>query len=281
MSDLGRARSDELAATTSSQAWPLLVAGAALIAGVVVYMVTRAPVLAIAAMPVAAVAVYVLARRGAQEMAEQQAYRKWVAERGWAPVLNLPAGLVTPLLRAGDTRRLADGYGGQLDGLDAAIGHFTWESIHQTTDQYGNVHETRTQHHLTVLEALTGLESLTRMTLSPRLHGQGRLVDSVESLLTVDRAVDLESAEFAKAYRLFVADADDEVTVRRVFTPSLIVELVEIAGAGVAIEFETGALVCSVHGHTGDPDLLDALAHAASTVAAALAGQPAQQRGAA
>src|SRR5437763_13212262 len=109
MSDLGRARSDELAATTSSQAWPLLVAGAALIAGVVVYMVTRTPVLAIAAMPVAAVAVYVLARWGAQEMAEQQAYREWVGERGWAPVLNLPAGLVSPLLRAGDTRRLADG----------------------------------------------------------------------------------------------------------------------------------------------------------------------------
>src|SRR5207245_877045 len=63
-----------------------------------------------------------------------------------------------------------------------------------------------------------------------------------------DRSVELESAEFCNAYRLFVADEESELVVRRVFTPALIVQLVELAGARMTIEFETGALVCSVHG---------------------------------
>jgi len=281
MSSMRDARNEEFAATTSLGVWPLLVAGAALLGGVVVFMVTRSPALSVVAMPVAGAGMYVLAQRGAAQIAAQQAFAAWVQERGWTPVLNLPVGLVTPLLRAGEVRRLEDGHAGELDGCQAAIGHYTWETVRRVQDEYGNVHETRVPHHHTVLEMVTGLEALTRMTLSPRLSGQGRLVDAVESLVTVDRAVELESAEFGQAYRLFVADEDDEVTVRRVFTPSVIVQLAELAVDGVMIEFETGALVCSVHGHVGDPDLLDALVKAARTVGAALAAAPAQARGAA
>ena len=47
--------------------------------------------------------------------------------------------------------------------------------------------------------------------------------------------------------------------VRRVFTPALIVQLVDLAGARITIEFETGALVCSVHGRAGRKELLDAM----------------------
>jgi len=82
--------------------------------------------------------------------------------------------------------------------------------------------------------------------------------------------VELESAEFCDAYRLFVADEDSELVVRRVFTPELIVRLVELAGARMTIEFETGALVCSVHGRAGATELLDAMEAASVAIADAL-----------
>jgi hypothetical protein len=121
-----------------------------------------------------------------------------------------------------------------------------------------------------VLETLTGLQSMTRLTLTPRHHGQGRLTDGLASALTTDRSVELESAEFCDAYRLFVADEESELVVRRVFTPELIVQLVDLADARITIEFETGALVCFVHGRAGSTELLDAMEAASLAVADAL-----------
>ena len=82
--------------------------------------------------------------------------------------------------------------------------------------------------------------------------------------------MELESAEFCAAYRLFVADEESELVVRRVFTPELIVRLVELAAARMTIEFETGALVCSVRGRAGGTELLDAMEAASLAVADAL-----------
>jgi hypothetical protein len=111
---------------------------------------------------------------------------------------------------------------------------------------------------------------MTRLTLAPRHRGQGRLTDGLASALTTDRSVELESAEFCNAYRLFVADQESELVVRRVFTPALIVQLVDLASARMTIEFETGALVCSVHGRAGGTELLDAMEAASVAVADAL-----------
>ena len=155
-------------------------------------------------------------------------------------------------------------------GARAGIGHFIWETVERSVDEYGNVHETRIPHTDTVLETLTGLQSMTRLTLTPRHRGQGRLTDGLASALTTDRSVELESAEFCNAYRLFVADEESELVVRRVFTPALIVQLVDLAGARMTIEFETGALVCSVHGRAGGTELLDAMEAASVAVADAL-----------
>jgi hypothetical protein len=193
-----------------------------------------------------------------------------VAQRGWQPARNLPAALVTSLLRAGDTRRLEDGFEGEIEGRTAGIGHFIWETVERSVDEYGNVHETRIPHTATVLETLTGLQSMTRLTLAPRHRGQGRLTDGLASALTTDRSVELESADFCNAYRLFVADEESELVVRRVFTPALIVQLVDLAGARLTIEFETGALVCSVHGRAGKTELLDAMEAASLAMADAL-----------
>jgi len=250
-------------------AWPVVALGG-IVAGAVGAFATHNLWASLACMALGAGGIMLLADRAARQQAEDEAYAAWVEARGWEPVRNLPAALVTSLLRCGDARRLEDGYVGLLDGRTAAVGHFVWETVTQEVDDYGNVHETRVPHDHTVLETLTGLQSMVRLTLAPRGFGEGRIADSLESLMTTDRAVELESAELREAYRLFVADQESELVVRDVFTPSLIVRLVELADAGITVEFETGALVCSVRGRSGDPGLLDALAEISAAVADAL-----------
>ena len=250
-------------------AWPVVALGG-IVAGAVGAFATHNLWASLACMALGAGGIMLLADRAARQQAEDEAYAAWVEARGWEPVRNLPAALVTSLLRCGDARRLEDGYVGLLDGRTAAVGHFVWETVTQEVDDYGNVHETRVPHDHTVLETLTGLQSMTRLSLTPRHHGQGRLTDGLASALTSDRSLELESAEFCDAYRLFVADEESELVVRRVFTPALIVQLVELAGARITIEFETGALVCSVHGRAAGKELLDAMEAASVAVADAL-----------
>jgi hypothetical protein len=261
--------SQEQTAASGMTVWPLVAIGAVL-GGLAGGFVTHNLPAAVACALVGAGAVGILAWQAMGRLAQEQEYANWVAQRGWQPARNLPAALVTSLLRAGDTRRLEDGFEGEIEGRTAGIGHFIWETVERSVDEYGNVHETRMPHTDTVLETLTGLQSMTRLTLTPRHHGQGRLTDGLASALTTDRSVELESAEFCDAYRLFVADEDSELVVRRVFTPALIVQLVDLAGARLTIEFETGALVCSVHGRAGSSELLDAMETASVAVADAL-----------
>jgi hypothetical protein len=258
--------------TVTTPAWWLLVAGASLLAGLLVFvMIAHSFLLVIVGGLLAAAGIVLATSINADRAVADSAYNGWAQRQGLAPSLNLIAPMVTPLLRGGDTRRLENGMRGTVDGRDLVVGHFTWETIYREEDQYGNVRETRVPHHATVLETITGLEPLLRMTLDPRRSGEGRIADALQSFATVDRAVQLESAEFDSAYRLFVADQESELTVRRVFSPAVIVQLLELAAAGVAVEFETGALVCFLPGRVWDPERLDALCETAAVIASALA----------
>ena len=261
--------SQEPAGTPGMMVWPLVAVGAVLGGLGGAFVTHNLPVAAACAL-LGAGGVGILAWQAIGRLAQEQEYADWVARRGWQPARNLPAALVTSLLRAGDTRRLEDGFEGEIEGRRAGIGHFIWETVERSVDEYGNVHETRIPHTDTVLETLTGLQSMTRLALLPRHRGQGRLTDGLASALTTDRSVELESAEFCDAYRLFVADQESELVVRRVFTPELIVQLVDLASARLTIEFETGALVCSAHGRAGSTDLLDAMEAASMAVVDAL-----------
>jgi hypothetical protein len=272
MSQMAEDQAREFWSTVTTPAWWLLVAGASLLAGLLVFvMIAHSFLLVIVGGLLAAAGIVLATSINADRAVADSAYNGWAQRQGLAPSLNLIAPMVTPLLRGGDTRRLENGMRGTVDGRDLVVGHFTWETIYREEDQYGNVRETRVPHHATVLETITGLEPLLRMTLDPRRSGEGRIADALQSFATVDRAVQLESAEFDSAYRLFVADQESELTVRRVFSPAVIVQLLELAAAGVAVEFETGALVCFLPGRVWDPERLDALCETAAVIASALA----------
>jgi hypothetical protein len=87
------------------------------------------------------------------------------------------------------------------------------------------------------------------LSLAPRGFLSGGLLDSLESAFTSDRAIQLESAEFADKFQLMVDDAADEVDVRTLFTPKVITGLLDAPGArfevcdGVLWVWEEGRFV--------------------------------------
>jgi hypothetical protein len=184
-------------------------------------------------------------------------------------VAALTAPLTTPLLREGDERHLEIAYTGDIAGHTAVVAHLTAITIHRTYHEDGSVTEARSEAPFTVIELVTGLSAIARLSLLPR-HRAGQLLDDVESLMGPDRVVELESAELAARFRLLVADDDSDIDVRRLFTPSLIVEVAEQAPMDVRIEFEQGALVLGMGGHRSDPQLLDTLAQLAGDIAGQL-----------
>jgi hypothetical protein len=230
---------------------------------------TRSWLLSLIAVPVGMLGAALLARRASERAAGEAAFASWAAQRGWATTTALTAPLTTPLLREGDERHLEVAYSGDVAGHRAVVAHMTAITIHRTHHEDGTITETKSEAPFTVIELVTGLSVVKRFSLLPR-HRAGELLEDVQSLFGTDRPVELESAELSARFRLLVADDDSEIDVRLLFTPSLIVEIVEQAREDVRIEFEQGALVLGVRGHRYDSQLFDTLTQLAGDITAQL-----------
>ena len=91
-----------------------------------------------------------------------------------------------------------------------------------------------------------------------------------------DRAVRLESDEFLQRYAVSTDHDQDQLSVWRLFDPSLIQWLTAEAPAGFSFELQDGALSCFVPGFTAEEAELDGLCAAAARVFArvvAIAGR--------
>jgi hypothetical protein len=271
MTSIEQQQRADVRAQLASPAWRMLVIGAGLAAGLLALIATRSPALAMVAVPVGMIAVIVLTWRTAGEAAGQAAYAELASARGWQPAMALPAPLTTPLLRDGDERTLERAYALTIAGRQAVVGHYSSIAVHRQYHDDGTVTEARRPpRHYTVIEVVTGLSDVVRFSLMPR-HAGGDVLDGVASRLSPDRVVDLESAELRDRFRLTVADEDSEIAVRRLFTPALIVDVLDSAQEGTRIEFEQGALVVAVGGHRYGVDTFDALIGLATAIAGQVA----------
>ena len=81
-----------------------------------------------------------------------------------------------------------------------------------------------------------------------------------------DRAVRLESEDFLRRYALFTDADQDELSVWRLFAPTLIAWLTAEAPADFSFELQDGALCCFVPGTLSDPDAIDELCEASARV---------------
>lgn len=181
----------------------------------------------------------------------------------------------TPLLRKGDDRYATRTLSGEIaPGCEGMLALFTYEE--QTTDSNGN---RQTNYHRFTLGMSEVPECVQHV---PELYCQKRsglrALEGFEDVFRRSkRRVTLESEKMADRYEVFVGKDQDEVWLRRLFSPSFIVWLTEAAPDKFAFELVDGTLVAYVPKHREDAADLDMVAAATGAVAKRLREKSAEQ----
>jgi hypothetical protein len=176
---------------------------------------------------------------------------------------RLPA--ATPLLRKGDDQYAKRTLTGEIaPGCGGLLALYTYEE--QTTDSNGNRQTNYHEFTLGMTEVADCVEHV------PELYCQRRSgLRSLEKFEDVfrrsKRRVTLESDALGDRYEIFVAKDQDDVWLRRLFSPSFIVWLTESAPDKFAFELVQGSLVAYIRGHKEDTADLDSVAAATGAVA--------------
>jgi hypothetical protein len=176
---------------------------------------------------------------------------------------RLPA--ATPLLRKGDDQYANRTLSGEIaPGCDGLLAMYTFEE--QTTDSEGN---RQTNYHKFTL-GMSGVPECVEHL--PELYCQRRSgLRSLEKFEDVfrrtKRRVTLESEVLGDRYEIFVNKDQDDIWLRRLFSPSFIVWLTDSAPDKFAFELVQGTLVAYIRGHKEDAADLDAIATATGAVA--------------
>ncbi len=171
----------------------------------------------------------------------------------------------TPLLRKGDDRYANRTLTGEIaPGCGGLLAMYTYEE--QTTDSNGN---RQTNYHRFTLGMTDVPECVDHL---PELYCQKRVgLRSLEGLEDVfrrsKRRVTLESEALGDRYEIFVSKDQDDIWLRRLFSPGFIVWLTESAPDKFAFELVGGSLVAYVPKHKEDAADLDAIAAATGAVA--------------
>jgi hypothetical protein len=210
-----------------------------------------APLLIVIGLVVAAggpIAYYAYLRSQASSAAKTQVMTQWAAERGWTyePSPALPADVA--FCRDKQRMEAADGFEGQMCGVPGLIFNFTYSTFETRTrtvsDGSGGMRtETYTEevkHRHTVLRLTVGaVDGIATMQLADRGIG---FLDRLKAAFGPSRDVETESVEFNKRFSLTVNDNADQAAVLRIFTPALLVRLINGEFPQTTFQYEQGAL---------------------------------------
>ena len=209
----------------------------------------------------------------ASGQAKEDFFNAYATGRGLNRVSKGVLPPTTPLLRKGDRR-----YGEQImngtlpSGLPGAIALYTYEE--RTRDSEG--HEDVDYHRFTVvMHDIPAVARNVSQVMCQRRSGF-RWMDSAEDVFRSMKRLELESTELDKRYEIFYGATDDEVWMKRLFSPKFIVWLSEAAPDGVAFECVGGALCVNRKGHYDSAADLDGMCNAAGEIARRLAGEAEQ-----
>jgi hypothetical protein len=184
------------------------------------------------------------------------------------PRSSLPA--LTPLLGAGDRRWLEHWMQGALPGdppLKGGIGHLVWEERTEDPDDVLDLREAASRQRVTVCVA--DLEASIRRFHGVFVHPRRGLIATTGDWIrgAHTRALEVESTAFSQRFELLVADDQDELAARQLFSPSLVVWLAEhplVSG----FEIRAGMLVVFVDRLLADEGNLTYLLDATHRIAA-------------
>jgi hypothetical protein len=206
-----------------------------------------------------------LAFATADRRSERDFFHAYAAARGLVYEGTIEPFPLTPLLSAGDRRR-CDHWMRTPAGSDRqiALGHYTYEV--RDRDEHGRLERHETRHFtICVVDLEAGIRMFPAVFLCRR--GVFGLLARADWLSHVNRhEVELESAALSERYELWVDDAQDDVLLGELFTPSFEVLLAEHPLVP-CFEYRAGTLVVYVDRRLSDEGHLDWLREVTAKVA--------------
>jgi hypothetical protein len=174
-------------------------------------------------------------------------------------------GSATPLLRKGDDQYAERTLSGEIaPGCNGMLALYTYEE--KTTDSNGNQQTNYHKFTLGMSEIPECVEHVPELYCQKR-SGLRALEGFEDVFRRSKKRVTLESEKMGDRYEVFVGKDQDEVWLRRLFSPSFIVWLTESAPDKFAFELVAGTLVAYVPKHREDAASLDTIAAATGAVA--------------
>jgi hypothetical protein len=201
----------------------------------------------------------------ADSKAEDAFFETYAAQRGLALGGRSPLPSATPLLRKGDDRYAERALSGSLaEGIDGVLALYTYED--ETTDSEGNRETNYYRYTIGLVEVPECAAHLPEL-FCQRKSGLRALERLEDAFRRSKQRVKLESEALDKRYEIFSGKEQDQVWLRRFFSPSFIVWLSEGAPKKFAFELVGGTLCCYVSGHKKSAAELDAVSAATAAVA--------------
>lgn len=213
----------------------------------------------------------------ADSRAEQGFFETYAAQHGLELGGRSPLPETTPLLRKGDDRYAERTLSGPLaEGLEGILALYTYED--ESTDGEGN-RQTNYYRYTVGLVAVPECVANVPELYCRRKSGL-RSLEKLEDAFRSTERVTLESEALAERYEIFAGPEQDQVWLRRLFSPTFVVWLGEEAPKKFAFELVDGTLCCFVGGHKKSAEELDTIRAATAAVARRLR-EESQETGAA
>ncbi len=201
----------------------------------------------------------------ADSHSEDAFFDSYAGERQMVADGKGPLPPATPLLRKGDDRYAERTLSGPLaDGVDGTLALYTYEE--ETTDSKGNRQTNYYRYTLGMVE-VPECAGFVPELFCQRKFGLRALEKLEDVFRGAKQRVKLESEALDERYEIFANEAQDQVWLRRLFSPTFIVWLDEQAPEKFAFELVEGMLCCYVRGHKENAAELDIVRAASAAVA--------------
>lgn len=229
---------------------------------------------AVAALAVSLLIVFAIA----DSRSEGDFFAVYANQRGLTLSGKGPLPPMTPLLRKGDGRYAEHSFSGPLaEGVDGVLALYTYED--ETTDSEGN-RETNYYRYTVGLTEVPECATQVPELFCQQKFGLRALEGFEDAFRRSKQRIRLESEALDQRYEIFSGKEQDQVWLRRFFSPTFVVWLGEEAPEKFAFELVGGYLCCYVKGHKKSAAELDVIRTATATVAERLRAESLETSGA-
>ena len=230
---------------------------------------------AVVALLVGLLAVFAIA----DSRAEQGFFETYAAENGLELGGRSPLPETTPLLCKGDDRYAERSLSGRLDeglgGIEGILALYTYEEESRDADG-----DRQTNYYRYTVCLVPVPECVPHVPeLFCRRKSGLRSLEKLEDAFRSTERVKLESEALDERYEIFTGKEQDQVWLRRLFSPTFVVWLGEEAPKKFAFELVDGTLCCFVSGHKKSAAELDTMRAATTMVARRLLEESAETGG--